>query len=90
MGDWISVDDRLPEHGQHVLVWSDVDCFIGIGDDENGALRIGDCVFRSEHDKRYDRNQWKGRFDGSYFIGVTHWQPLPEAPEEVRNVYQTR
>ena len=45
---WISVDDRLPEDGQHVLVWNDrFNVKVGNGDDDHGCVRMGDAFFRS-------------------------------------------
>ena len=50
--EWISVEDRLPEHGQHVLVWDLRDNVYASrgnkGDDGEGRLRCGDAVFFDE------------------------------------------
>ena len=48
MSEWIRVEDRLPEHGQHVLVWDGRNnSYCGIGDDEKGSIRMGDAVYFS-------------------------------------------
>ena len=71
MSEWISVEDRLPEEGQKVLV-----SFIWFESRERGnaVLLYGN----------YDDHNWRTADDGSeldYSVLVTHWTPLPEAPE---------
>ncbi len=50
MKEWIDVKDKLPQHGQHVLVWENrfnvySRCNGGLGDDGMGRTRMGDAVF---------------------------------------------
>lgn len=62
---WISVEDRLPEAQETVLVSS---C---LGDD-------GDyCVTGCYHSGNYG---WIGE-DGHSLFGGTHWMPLPAPPQ---------
>jgi len=47
---WISVDEKLPEHGDHVLVWDLRDNVYPFprgnkGDDGEGRSRYGDAIF---------------------------------------------
>lgn len=63
---WISVDDRLPEPDRYVLWWPD-----------NGYIFM-ECL-----DKDNDENTIKQFLKGFEHKGpVTHWQPLPPAPEK--------
>jgi len=66
---WISVEDRLPELEQRVLILD--------GGDVAFATRI--------HKRNDGRVFWDAEnygYDGTSdeAIGVTHWQPLPELP----------
>ena len=79
---WISVKDRLPEDGQEVLV-------ISHGWDER-------LVYIGEHTRIESETSWLTGITSkasdwllqgwSYLREpqVTHWMPLPELPEEVR------
>ena len=73
--EWISVEDRLPEEGQRVIYYF-----------KHTGISIG----------RYTRAQWNDPetgevvSEGDMFHGpdgfltddVTHWMPLPDAPDE--------
>ena len=63
--EWISVEKRLPEDFQKVLVfwW------------EHGEPMI-DTAFWQRDAKRFDGQHWVRMEDK-----VTHWMPLPEPPE---------
>jgi hypothetical protein len=57
---WISVEDRLPDHGDHVLVWDLSDNVYPFtrgnkGDDGEGRRRYGDVIF---FDKKISWNGW--------------------------------
>ena len=86
MGNWISVDDNLPEKDNCYVL---VACWGGNVDktffsrDRNVHKFSGNMYSRKQQGKN------SGYFELSHQYGykVTHWQPLPEAPEEVRNVY---
>jgi len=50
MSEWISVKDRLPNHGDHILVWDLRDNVYPFpsghkGDDGEGRKRYGDAIF---------------------------------------------
>lgn len=57
--DWVSVDERLPEHDKPVLVWV--------------VSKAGNAYAF----KAYYENSWH-----LVFGEVTHWQPLPQPPEQ--------
>jgi len=63
---WISVEERLPESGERVLIM-----FKPFEDDEN--ISIG-WLTKSGFDC-YDDSVY-------FFRSVTHWMPLPEPPKE--------
>lgn len=89
---WISVDDRLPEYGQVVLVycgnsnykWDSLKCTIAAYQSAKEIFETSE-IFDSE-DEAFD--SWIAEvslFDSEYggrFIheDVTHWQSLPEHP----------
>lgn len=58
---WISVKDRLPEHGQEVIIYT-------------GHILKPTVTAYTFWNPKYDT--WSH---------VTHWMPLPECPEEVKN-----
>lgn len=70
-GGWISIEDRLPDNADRVLVSyrnfklkfdiTDIDSYNGYGKWEN-------------FDEHYHKEAWK----------VTHWQPLPQDPKKER------
>lgn len=83
MGEWISVNDRLPEPCTDVLIFVDgVDgqgygmryCYI--------AIAYGDHVKNTESQEKWI---WYADVDGIWyhFKDVKYWMPLPEFPEEI-------
>lgn len=71
LGDWISVKDRLPEHGARVLV-CDIyasNRYVGVWNFEKDPDDGSDCW--------EDVGGWWQPLDAA-----THWRPLPELPEE--------
>lgn len=67
---WISVEDEKPDIGQYVLVYH-----------KDGNMQCAQYS-RSGYD---DRDLWGLDY---YYEGqkeITHWMPLPEPPEEVRD-----
>ena len=64
---WISVEERLPELGQGVLVYDDC-----------GYMSVADYT----HDKHFP-TVYEFHVNGEYEPGVTHWMPLPAPPKEV-------
>ena len=63
---WISVEERLPEPEQGVLVFDDCE-YMNVG-----------CY---THDK-YFPTLFEFHVNGEYEPGITHWMPLPEQPKE--------
>ena len=58
MSEWIEVEDRLPEHGQHVLVFVKFQVFNhGIGDDGGGRIMMVDAVYESGQCNWDSRNE---------------------------------
>jgi hypothetical protein len=62
---WISVNDRLPDESVRVLAW------------------YADWPVRSDHPllASCTRGQWWDVRRGAFMPGVTHWMPLPAAPQ---------
>ena len=77
MSKWISVKERLPEEGQRVLVFAD-----GRYGDEGLFF---DARFNPKHYGIGEPFRETGDcgIPGEGFMGnVTHWMPLPPAPNE--------
>ena len=76
-GGWIRCDDRLPERGAMVLFWG-----------SNLRTLYGTAVIRAGHlceDSEFWRDEATEVGDGLIeypMASVSHWQPLPEAPED--------
>lgn len=81
MSEWISTADRLPEPNQQVLVWRIHDNWKWHG---GVQVHISTAFFTPA--KVFGNNlapyEWKEFGPGTYFgQDVSHWMPLPEAPE---------
>lgn len=78
MNDWISVKDRLPEKGDHALLF-------GLREHtEEKSIWIGRFF---DVNVTRDGNTWREEqfwdSEGGYDIyEVTHWMPLPREPAE--------
>lgn len=66
MSNWISVEDRLPEHGEKVLTIK-----------SNGVFLVSHII---HHDEGFTPN-WQYTITDRIGVNVTHWQPLPEPPK---------
>ena len=72
---WISVEERMPEHGTDVLVLT-----------APGTLSLGqNCVVAEYIHPRMEKygvfiNFYAG-YDDKNILAVTHWMPLPEPPD---------
>ena len=66
--EWISVKDRLPEDGGYVV------CIAK----RNPFSRFMPMVARIE------KNGWVNPMTEQYISEVTHWMPLPPAPEDMK------
>lgn len=64
--EWVSVNDRLPEKGERVLICTNLPfvCEGYLGRENNRFVRNNTYIVESSLGK------------------VTHWQPLPEPPKE--------
>ena len=71
MADWISVNDRLPDKYNRVLMSA-----VDYESEARQAITIG---FR---DGDWWWSQETGGSDVELGITVTHWMPLPEPPKE--------
>ena len=68
--NWISVEDRLPEETGNYLVYG-----------KPGQIGyIAWAFFDASEQQWCDFNKWE------YFKGVTHWQPLPEPPQDYTGI----
>lgn len=82
MSEWISVNDRMPDVEEDVLVFAE---------GKTGGV-IGDTVIAITK-RFYPMRGWKPESTyidwvapWAYFTAnydITHWMPLPEPPEEV-------
>lgn len=64
--DWIACAERMPEHGKMVAFTS------------NGRVMAGNYDDGRHLKKPVGKWKWMGR---KYSLPVTHWMPLPAAPE---------
>lgn len=73
---WISVEERLPEHGTDVLVLT-----------APGTLSLGqNCVVAEYIHPRMEKSgvfiNFYAGYDDKNILAVTHWMPLPKPPKE--------
>jgi len=75
MSEWISVKDRYPKSGQHVKIRSLCEqgeyCFEG-----QATYSLIDV------DETTEAIHWTNLKEYSCTLRPTHWQPLPEPPNE--------
>ena len=77
---WISVEDRLPPDEKTVLAYYGYDID---GSGGSGRMFVGTlCYFCFDPDPH-----WQHAGNGLF---VTHWMPLPAAPEEKENPHETK
>lgn len=69
MGEWISVEEKLPEDHETVLIFC-----------KNGAMFIGYHFVDYENDVRWRINTALGSTKLLNKGRVSHWVPLPEPP----------
>ena len=81
---WVSVEERLPNVDEKVLVFAvgKLDGFIG--DTVIALTSMSDTNWLNHHEK-VDKPYWLDPWQ--YFLTdyrITHWMPLPEPPQEVQ------
>ena len=74
MGDWISVDERLPEKKDYSYIWVGSRHFIAVLVYSDREISLG--MYQSVSNKWVDNN-------GDVIDFVTHWTPLPKTPESI-------
>nr|WP_228711867.1 DUF551 domain-containing protein [Klebsiella variicola] len=76
-GKWIPVSERMPEDDDFVYIWPRPD--FGV------ELHVGQyCEFSPKGDGWYAQVHEQNYGIEWHPITVTHWMPLPAAPQEVR------
>lgn len=80
MGEWISVEDRLPDIDERVLIFG-VSIYNGfIGDTVIAITDMTDNqLFPSLETEKEWRSPWQYFFTD---YKITHWMHLPEPPKE--------
>lgn len=76
--EWISVQDRLPEVGEEVLVFA-----VGKSGDFSNVITITDRMIFRLFPSSEGVETWSSPWQ--YFMTnyeITHWMPLPEPPKE--------
>ena len=73
--EWIPVTERLPDNKEHDWVLAQVV-------EDNGFMHIPNVMeYRQQRNDWLDETYgWLSEHNGAFT--VTHWMPLPEAPEE--------
>ena len=67
--NWISVEDRLPDDNELVLVCT-----------KDNVMFVCSLVIANAFASLKNSKVWEDN-DGYYVSDVTHWQPLPEPPK---------
>jgi len=65
MDNWISVEEKMPNIGQEVLVYPATWKYDVLVD----QIRV------------YNNGHWKPQFGDTTLKGITHWMPLPLPPK---------
>lgn len=66
-GGWISCSERMPDNDESKPI----------------AIFTGKCLGQGMFVATYDDDGFFDYWEGMEIIGVTHWMPLPEPPQEV-------
>lgn len=79
-GNWISVDDKLPETDDVYLVYLGksekriIDCYFEKERGDNGEFGEYIINLHTDGSYRWTESHWNKK------NGVTHWMPMPEMP----------
>lgn len=79
MCDWISVKDKLPDYGEIVIVWDDIESELCTG------MRVEE---RDGWKVEWVTSYWSGTHCSTDYYGrtdITHWMPLLEPPKRQGN-----
>lgn len=82
MAEWIKCSERMPEPGELVLVW------LADAPAEN-LLRIAFDCWDEQYEAPLSFSSatipvGMGWDSGTDYAEITHWQPLPQPPEDAR------
>ncbi len=89
MSMWIDIDDQLPLNNQRVLAYVPGNKVFLPG--KTGEFELREVIvlhfqenFYPEGTEKYEKHGphfWQGEGNSNqFFIAVTHWMPMPEAP----------
>lgn len=79
MDDWVSVEDRMPDPGEEVLVFA-------VSNDgyRSATIEKAEWGYTMRHLNKFSTYvDWKSPWP--YFFKnytITHWMPLPDPPQE--------
>lgn len=76
MNNWIKIEDRLPKQGDVVMVYNNVK-----SEDHRVMVSWYDAKCNKFRDW-IEEHALSERDNDSFFNAITHWQPLPEAPNK--------
>jgi|ADGO01.1.fsa_nt_gi Protein of unknown function (DUF551). len=73
MGEWINIEERLPDNGQEVIIYAPDGGVMGAFFRTWTHVRTGQLMqaFQDYDNEIFNWWTWE----------VTHWQPLPEPPQ---------
>ena len=75
MGEWIKCSDRLPREPEDGVLFDSIECLVSDG------VEVGVCSFDRGHGCGTPWADWSFYGDLRKHT-ITHWQPLPEPPND--------